>query len=226
VTRAGADTVTPIYYRVLPGQLKRIQFLIDYVSLWPNSQKVDTTAVQSLHRSGGQSRTSRFRAWPTDRSRLRRSRGCRQARWLPVRPRRGRPPTTKTGTSTRCTARPPGQWPAAASGRMPASGTYAPPGGCLIPPYSVYRVDPWVFWGASCGVTALGAGAGYALGDRADREQTVPMSRLKEGTAWRTGLAFGALVPGLALGYSFLLAHGPHPVRGSDRFLRRHRKRP
>jgi hypothetical protein len=46
----------------------------------------------------------------------------------------------------------------------------------------------------------MGTGVGYAVGSKFDRDEPAQMTRLKEGTNWRTGLAIGALVPGLALG--------------------------
>jgi hypothetical protein len=78
---------------------------------------------------------------------------------------------------------------------------------CLCPSHGVYYYDPGVFWGASCGATALGMGAGYALGSKLDRRDTIPMRLLKEGTNWRTGMALGGFAAGAAAGFgTFMLA--------------------
>jgi hypothetical protein len=72
---------------------------------------------------------------------------------------------------------------------------------CLFPAYDVYTLDPSIFWGASCGITALGTGVGYALGAKYDRDQATSMAQLKEGTSWRAGMAVGGLIAGAALGF-------------------------
>jgi hypothetical protein len=77
---------------------------------------------------------------------------------------------------------------------------------CLFPAYDVYTVDPSVFWGASCGITALGTGIGSVLGARLNRERPAEFAQLKEGAGWRAGLAVGGLAAGAAAGYgTFIL---------------------
>ncbi len=76
---------------------------------------------------------------------------------------------------------------------------------CLFPAYDVYRVDPGVFWGWSCGITALGTGVGIALGAGQDRGRPAEFAQLKEGTNWRAGMAIGGGVAGAALGYGVFL---------------------
>ncbi|MCX6843157.1 MAG: hypothetical protein NTX53_12835 [candidate division WOR-3 bacterium] len=191
VARADGATVAPIYYRVLPGELQRIRFLIDYPVFVAQQQRVDSTAAQSL-----------------------------ASFWQSV---EGHPLQSMDGESAggpvanRSQPAPPiveNRYCSAFDGMTCGSivggfiGSHAgirfvrtEQDGCLFPPSSVYHVDPCVFWGASCGITALGTGVGYALGDNLDHEQAGQMTRLKEGTGWRTGFAIGALVPGLALGY-------------------------
>jgi hypothetical protein len=69
--------------------------------------------------------------------------------------------------------------------------TYVPP---------VYHIDEAVFLTTACGMTALGAGLGYKLGERMDRDAPLRLPDSLEKTKWRTGCASGALVPGLLLG--------------------------
>jgi hypothetical protein len=77
---------------------------------------------------------------------------------------------------------------------------------CLCPAHDVYTLDPGVFWGASCGLTALGTGIGTAVGAKLDRERPAEFVQLKEGTRWRTGLAVGGFVAGAAAGFgTFML---------------------
>jgi hypothetical protein len=193
VAQANGDSLTPVYYRILPGQMERIRFLVDYPEFVVRQQKLDSTAVQSL--------TAFWQAI--------------EEHPLPSmagEPAAGQKPPAVTGEN---------RYYHALDGMTIGSmiggciGSHAgiryvrtEDAGCLFPAYSVYRVDPCVFWGASCGITALGTSAGYALGDRLDRGQAVQLTRLKEGTGWRTGLALGALVPGIALGYCAFWAFG------------------
>jgi hypothetical protein len=80
---------------------------------------------------------------------------------------------------------------------------------CLCPSHGVYYYDPGVFWGASCGATALGMGAGYALGSTLDRMDTISMTRLREGTNWRAGMALGGFLAGAAAGFGTFMLTAP-----------------
>jgi hypothetical protein len=184
VALASGDTAGQISYRITSGQLERIRFLVDNRDFVAAELDSDSSVTQTL-----------VTFW----------------RSIEDRPLRGMAGDPAGG---------PQSSPAAVENRYNYTlhgatlGSIA--GGCVgshagityvrteqpecCPPYSIFRVDPLVFWGASCGLTALGTGAGYALGADLDRKQAGQMTQLKEGTNWRTGLAIGALVPGVAIG--------------------------
>jgi hypothetical protein len=78
-------------------------------------------------------------------------------------------------------------------------------GGCLS--YSIYRLNPPLFWGTACGATAAGSCAGFMIGDRMDRRPQPPVY-VREPTQNRW--VFGAIgaIAGLAVGSSFFVMNG------------------
>jgi hypothetical protein len=189
VSLAAADTTRHVFLRIMPGDLQRIRFLVNNREYVAGQQKSDSTAAQSL---------ASF--WQTVEEHPRQSMDAEPA-GVPV---ASNPQTAMTGENRyNCTL------------HGATLGSIA--GGCIgshagityvrtenpecFPAYDVFHVDPCVFWGASCGITALGTGVGYAVGSKFDRDEPAQMTRLKESTNWRIGLAVGAFVPGLALGY-------------------------
>ncbi len=202
VSLAAGDTLTSLYYRILPGQLERIRFLVDNRDYMAEQVRSDSNAELTL---------ASF--WKAIEDYPRWSIAGKPAYAQGTEPSRadtattGGPQPQPTSIENRyCCAFDGATYGSIVGGCI---GSHAgirfvrnEQDGCLFPPSSVYHVDPCMFWGASCGITALGTGVGYALGDRLDREQAGQMKRLKEGTGWRTGLAIGALIPGVALGYA------------------------
>jgi len=191
VTLAAVDTAKQVFYRIMPGDLHRIRFLVNNRECVAGQQESDTTVVHSL---------ATF--WQSIEQH-------------PLQSMTGEPASESVAVSpqpvpTNFENRYNYALHGAALGSIAGGciGSHAgisyvrtEEDGCLFPPSAVYHVDPCVFWGASCGITALGTGLGYALGERIDHEHTGEFTRLKEGTNWRTGLALGALIPGAALGY-------------------------
>lgn len=202
VTLAAGDTSRQVYFRILPNQLERIRFLVDNRDYMTGQLRSDPNTEPAL---------ASF--WKAIEDYPRWSIAGKPAYAQSAEPSRvdsattGGPQPQPTSIENRyCCAFDGATYGSIVGGCI---GSHAgirfvrtEQGGCLFPPSSVYHVDPCVFWGASCGITALGTGVGYALGDRRDREQAGQMTRLKEGTGWRTGLAIGALIPGVALGYA------------------------
>ena len=184
VALASSDTAGQIRYPIKPSQLKRIRFLIDNRDFVAAELKSDSGTAQTL-----------VAFWRSIEER-------------PVRGIAGEP----AGELQSLVASVENRYSYTLHGAT--LGSIA--GGCIgsragitydrtenpncCVSYNVYIYDPFVFWGASCGLTALATGAGYALGAGLDRKQAGQMTQLKEGTKWRTGLAIGALVPGVALG--------------------------
>ncbi len=207
VMLATPNTLRQVFFRMMPGDLQRIRFLVNNSGYVSEQQQSDSTAAKTLASFWQEIEEHPLRSMagePAD------TRNIAQ----PL-------PRENTAVESLPSASGENRYYHALDGMTVGSmiggciGSHAgiryvrtEDAGCLFPAYSVYRVDPCVFWGASCGITALGTGAGYALGDRLDREQAVQLTRLKEGTGWRTGLALGALVPGIAFGYCAFWAFG------------------
>ena len=192
VACADGDSLTTLYYRILPGDLERIRFLIDYPDFVTQQQKSDSTAaliLASFWHSIEEHPLQSMAGEPADKPVAGDSQPA--------------PPNVENRYCYAFDGTTLGSCLGGFIGSQ-AGIRYVrtEEGGCLFPPSSVYHVDPCVFWGASCGITALGTGVGYALGERTDREQASQFTQLKEGTSWRTGLAIGALIPGVALGYA------------------------
>jgi len=179
VTLAGNDTVWEVDFRLAPTQLERIRFLVDNRDFVAKEVASDAGAAQSL-----------------------------AAFWRSIEEQPPGEPAVPGTTENRYDYALHGATLGSVAGGCLGSHagiTYSytdEPKECCLPAVAHYRVNSAVFWGASCGITAIGTAAGYALGDRLDRKQTVTMSELKESTNWRTGLALGALVPGVVLGFT------------------------
>jgi hypothetical protein len=205
VTRTGTDNAQYVILRIMPNDLERIRFLIDNHE-FGDQQQSDWTYTQVLASFW---QTIEKHPFGSTASEPADTRNIPQP--LPRENAAEAPPSTNSENRYIYSLH------GATLGSM-AGGCIGSHAGityvrteepeCLFPPVSVYHVDPCVFWGASCGITALGTGAGYALGSKFDRDEPVQMTRLKEGTGWRTGLALGALVPGAALGYYAFLVLG------------------
>jgi hypothetical protein len=186
VALANGDAAGQIYYRIMPSQLERIRFLVDNRDFVAAELKSDSSVAQTL-----------VAFW--------RSIEERPVRGIAAEP-AGGPQSSLAAVENRFNYALHGTTLGSIAGGCIGSHagiTYVrteQPECC--PPYSIFHVDPLVFWGASCGLTALGTGAGYALGAGLDRKQAGRMTQLKEGTKWRTGLAIGALVPGVAMGFA------------------------
>ena len=198
VTLVGGDTARQVFYRIMPGDLQRLRFLVNNREYVAGQQKSDSTALQSL---------ASF--WQSIEEHPLRSMAEEPASEPVASRSQPAPPIVENRycyafDGTTCGSIVGGFIGSHAGIRY----VRTEEDGCLFPPSSVYHVDPCVFWGASCGITALGTGVGYALGEKLDREQAGQMTQLKEGTSWRTGLAIGALVPGVALGYATFWAVG------------------
>jgi hypothetical protein len=206
VTLADGDSTRRVFFRLMPSQLERIRFLVDNRDFVEAQLIADTNAASTL---------ATF--WLSIEER-------------PLRDASGDPAPASNAPETLVAATTPsdslgrpdhgqrfdytlhGATIGSAAGGC--IGSHAAiklvrveEPGCLCPSHGVYYYDPGVFWGASCGATALGMGAGYALGSKLDRRDTIPTRRLKEGTNWRAGIALGGFVAGAAAGFgTFMLA--------------------
>jgi len=199
VGQADGDTLVPVYYRIQPGQLDRIRFLIDYREFVAEQQKSDATIAPSL-----------------------------KSFWRGV---EGRPLRDIVGELAE-----PGpsdgpwnvgeyEYHATVLGATAGSalggcvGSWAgidvvdhiPSTNCLgrevtVP---VYSVSHPVFWSTACGITALGAAAGYVAGDKLQSTRPATLALPDEGKDWRTGCAIGATIPGFILGTGYFLLAGP-----------------
>jgi hypothetical protein len=219
VTLATADTAKQVFYRIMPGDLQRLRFLVNNREYVAGQQQSDTAASQSL---------ASF--WQSiEEHPLRSTNGePANAQEVPPAPAQAATAGEPQSESVAVTPQPP---PATIENRYNyalhgiACGSAV--GGCIgswtgltylysenpecSPAYSVYRVEPCVYWGAAIGATVLGTGAGYAMGNNLDRQATPPLPLPKQGSGGRIGYAIGAAVPGLALGTAFfLLAGGFH----------------
>jgi hypothetical protein len=203
VAQADGDTlVVPVYYRILPGQMERIRFLIDYRDFIAEQQKVDTTVAPSLKAF-----------W-----REVESRPLREIASGNIEPHPENSPTAPSITTEN-------RYHMTVMGATAGSAL----GGCVgswagievvdnvastncldqsitVP---VYSVNQPVFWTTACCLTALGTTAGYAAGDRLDRMRPAALPLPEEGKEWRTSCAIGAVIPGLVLGTGFFLLAGP-----------------
>jgi hypothetical protein len=206
VMLATPNTLRHVFFRLMPGDLQRIRFLVSNSGYVSEQQQSDSTTAKTL---------ASF--WQEIEEHPLRSIAGEPADTTAVQS----PPLESTAVASVPSANGENRYIYSLHGTTCGSiaggciGSWSgityvrteQPTGCG-PTIDVYRFDPCIFWGASCGFTALAAGAGYTMGDRLDREHAGQMSRLKEGTGWRKGVALGALVPGVALGYYSFLALG------------------
>ena len=200
VTLADGDSTRRVFYRLVPSQLERIRFLVDNRDFVAKQRESDSGAAQTLATFWQSIEEHPFRNMASESANAR--------NLAQPRPREGSAggSTLYDNSEDRYFYALDGTTCGSFAGGCIGSWsgiTYVrteQPTGCE-PAIDVYHFAPCVFWGAACGLTALGAGAGYAIGEKLDRERSGQMKRLKEGTNWRTGCCIGALVPGLALGY-------------------------
>jgi hypothetical protein len=202
VAQADGDTLVSVYYRILPGQMERIRFLIDYRDFVAEQQKTDTTVAPSLKAF-----------W-------------REVEARPLREVTGvnresdpgdSPSTPSIMTENRYHMTVLGASAGSALGGCIGSWAgikavdYVPANNCLDQNVMVhvYSVNHPVFWTTACCLTALGTTGGYAAGDRLDRVRPATLPLPEEGREWRTSCAIGAVIPGLALGTGFFLLAGP-----------------
>jgi len=193
VTLAAADTMKQVRYRMMPGDVERVRFLINNPAYVAEQQRSDTTVGQSL-----------VAFWQT----------LEQHPLLSV---AGEPARDSVAVCARPAAtsfehRYSYALHGAALGSI-AGGciggrtgyTLVEPGHfeytecCAIYTPPRYRVDLPIVLATSIGATALTGAAGYALGAAQDRKPA--RSRLEEEqTRWRTGCAGASVLPAIALG--------------------------
>ena len=204
VTIAEGDSARRVFSRLTPGQLERIRFLVDNRDFVAAQLKADSSAArtlasfwQAIEEHPLQSMTGE----PADTRNV--------AQSMP-RENTAVESSPSANSENRCLYSLHGATLGSIAGGCIGSHagiTYAhtEEASCLFPAYDVYRVDPGVFWGWSCGITALGTGVGAALGARPDRDRPAEFAQLKEGTNWRAGMALGGFVAGAAVGYAVFL---------------------
>jgi hypothetical protein len=202
VAQADGDSLVPVYYRILPGQLERIRFLIDYRDFVAEQQKTDPIIAPSLKAF-----------WREVEARPLRDAPVGDVESSPA----DNPSTPSLKTENRYHLTVLGT--AAGSALGGCIGSWAgfdvvehiPSTNCLDQDITVpvYSVNQPVFWTTACCLTALGTTAGYVAGDRIDRTRPATLPLPEEGKEWRTSCAIGAVIPGLALGAGFFLIAGP-----------------
>jgi len=202
VAQADGDTLVRLYYRILPGQLERLRFVIDYRDFVTGQQKTDTTIAPSLRAFWREVEARPLRNVPSGNIES----GPEDSPPNPSIMSENRYHMTLLGTT-------------AGSALGGCVGSWAgmkivdhvPSTNCLDQNVTVpvYSVNHPVFWTTACCLTALGATAGYAAGDRLDRTRPATLPLPEEGKEWRTSCAIGAVIPGLALGAGFFLLAGP-----------------
>jgi len=203
VARIDGDSLFPVYYRILPGQLERIRFLIDYRQFVAQQQKSDLNAVRSL--------TS---FWQTVEGKPLRSIAVARAEPVPA----DTPYEPRVAGEDRYHAALLGA--AAGSALGGCAGSWAgidvvdqvPTTNCLDQSImaNVYSVNHPLYWTTACGLTALGTAAGYMYGDRLIGTKAAPLPPLPdEDRGWRIGCATGGAAAGLILGTGYFLLTGP-----------------
>jgi hypothetical protein len=200
--QADGDTLVPVYYRILPGQLERIRFLIDYRDFVAEQQKTDTTVAPSLKAFWREVEARPLRDIPSGNVES----GPEES-----------PPNPMIMTENRYHMTVLGATAGSALGGC--AGSWAgikvvdnvPATNCLDQNITVpvYSVNHPVFWTTACCLTALGTTAGYVAGDRLDRTRPATLHLPEERKEWRTSCAIGAAIPALALGAGFFLLAGP-----------------
>jgi hypothetical protein len=207
VARIDADSLFPVYYRLQPGQLERIRFVIDYREFVAQQQKTDLAAVRSL---------ASF--WQSIESKPYRSiaEALAPPPPAPAKKAAAAPPGPPIGNEYRYHATLIGATAGSALGGCAGSWAgikvdrYVATTNCLnqnvMAP--VYSVNQPLFWSTACGLTVLGSAGGYLVGDKRDRSRPAMPALPDEGMEWRTSLAIGAAIPGFVLGAGFALLTG------------------
>jgi hypothetical protein len=202
VAQADGDKLVPVYYRILPGQLERIRFLIDYRDFVGEQQKTDTTVAPSLKAFWREVEARPLRDAPGGNAES----SPEDSPSTPSLMTENRYHMTVLGaTAGSALGGCIGSWAGIrAVDRVPATN-------CLnqnttVP---VYSISHPVFWTTACCLTGLGTTAGYIAGDKLDRTRPATLPQPEEGKEWRTSCAIGAAVPALAAGAVFFLLAGP-----------------
>ncbi len=213
VARVDGDSLFPVYYRLQPGQLERMRFVIDYREFVAQQQQTDLAAVRSLASFWQSIESKPFRsiaealAPPPPPP----PKPVKKAAAAPVAP--AGPPTTNENryhstligaTAGSALGGCAGSWAGIKIDRYVAT-TNCLNQNVVVP---VYSVNQPLFWSAACGLTVLGSAGGYLVGDRRDRTQPVMPASADEGREWRTSLAVGAAIPGFLLGTGFAMLAG------------------
>jgi hypothetical protein len=190
VAQADGDKLVPVYYRILPGQLERIRFLLDYRDFVAEQQFWREVESRPLRDAPGENAES----------------GPEDDLTTPSLVTENRYHMTVLGaTAGSALGGCIGSWAGIrAIDNVPATN-------CLNQSITVpvYSVNHPVFWTTACCLTALGTTAGYAAGDKLDRTRPAALPLPDEGKEWRTSCAIGAAIPALALGAGFFLLAGP-----------------
>jgi len=212
VARADSGMLKPTYYRILPGQLDRIRFLIDNRRSGAEQLRSDSSAASALaafwREIEGRPLQSIAREPAVAQSTTRQPDSPRSCSGSQPQPTtwESRYNYTLHGTAL-------GSCTGSCVGSLTGIEEVSPGGGpgYACEEFPVYAVNPPVFWTVACGLTALGSTVGYVLGAERDGT-TLPTSMpTLEGLGWRTGLAIGAAIPGFALGAGVAaLAGGLH----------------
>jgi hypothetical protein len=200
VALAEADTNRRVYFRIMPTQLERIRFLIDnreYMIEQLESDSNAKPALSSFWKTIEDQPLRSIAGEPADVTTV-------AAPQLPLVTSENRYNCTLLGTTAGsalggCV----GSWAGITQVRTETRD-------CLGNIYyePVYAVNHPVFWAAACGITALGATAGYMTGEKLDRKPLPSPPLPNEGKGWRTCCAIGAAVPGLVLGMAFFTLAG------------------
>ncbi|MBN2465333.1 hypothetical protein JXD38_06890 [candidate division WOR-3 bacterium] len=202
IAQADGDSLLQVYYRIMPGQLERIRFLIDYRDFMAEQQKVDSTIAPSLKAFWREIEAHPLRdiSGPNVIS------GPDESPPHPSLLSENRYHMTVLGaTAGSALGGCVGSW-AGIKVTGEAAATNCLEQNIRVP---VYSVSHPVFWTTACCLTALGTTGGYVAGDRLDRTRPATLPLPDEDKEWRTSCAIGAAIPALAAGAGFFLLAGP-----------------
>ncbi|MBM3331092.1 hypothetical protein FJY68_04470 [candidate division WOR-3 bacterium] len=203
VAQADGDTLVPVYYRILPGQLERIRFLIDYRDFVAEQQKTDTTVAPSLRAFWREVESRPLRDEPSGNAES----GAEDSPTTPSLMTENRYHMTMAGaTAGSALGGCIGSWAGIKKGVGQGSAANCLDQNITVP---VYSVNHPIFWTTACCLTAVGTTAGYIAGDKLDRTRPPALPLPEEGKEWRTSCAIGAVIPALAAGAGFFLLAGP-----------------
>ena len=213
VARADGDATEQVFYRIMPGDLQRIRFLVNNHVYVDGQQQSDSTVVPSLASfwqaieeqplpdvPGKPAQTQEVTRVPAkaaaaDNTSPRPATNCENRYACTVHGATlGSIAGGCIGSHTGYTLIEPGHYEETECFRI-----YIPP---------LYRVDLAGLLLPSIGATVVGAVAGYAFGSVADRKPATA-SLAQEDTRWRTGCAGASVLPAIALGVlAGTAAHG------------------